>query len=80
MLPQITVAKLSPCKMASCLIELDIYLNKVLRSVFDEGLISKHSAHSDSNVQQRSYPDLTGFADRRLELLPLFYHKWYICT
>lgn len=53
---QITVASLSPWKMASCLSQLDIYLNKVLRSVFDEGLVSKHPAHCDSNVQQRSFP------------------------
>lgn len=56
MLLQITVASLSPWKMASCLSQRDIYLNKVLRSVFDEGLVSKHPTHYDSNVLQRSFP------------------------
>lgn len=50
MLLQTRVSFLSPWKMASYLIELDIYLNKVLRSVFDEGLVCKHPTHCDSNV------------------------------
>lgn len=56
MLLQITAVRLSPWKMASCLSQRDIYLNKVLRSVFDEGLVSKHPTHYDSNVLQRSFP------------------------
>lgn len=51
-----TVAALSLRKMASCLIPLDIYLNKVLRSVFDEGHVCKHPTHYDSNIQTRSVP------------------------
>lgn len=48
MLLRTTVAVLSPWKMVSCLIQLDIYLNKVQRSVFHEGHVCKHPTHCDT--------------------------------
>lgn len=83
MLLRTMVAVLSPWKMASCLMQLDIYLNRVLRSVFDEGHVCKHPTHCFSNIQTMSIPgcDRTGWHAARIHpfILPLIVHLYLKC-
>lgn len=83
MLLRTTVAVLSPWEMVNCLIQLDIYLNKVLRSVFDEGQVCKYFTHCDSNIQTRSIPrsDRTCWQAVRVHpfILPLIAHLYLKC-
>lgn len=77
MLLRTMVAVLFPWKMASCLIQLNIYLNKVLRSVFDEGHVCKHPTHCDSNIQTRSIPRSDGIC---WQAMSSFLHFTINCT
>lgn len=64
LLPPVVV--LSSWRMKSSPTLRDIYLNRVISSVFDKGFKCKHPTHCDSNVQLSSLPAVGTFVSRQL--------------